>query len=62
MFRGEMPMIGQFQASPGTLEQRDAQELFESADLVTDGSRRHVQLVRSLGEAERARRGFKSTQ
>ena len=62
MFRGQVTLVGEFQPASGALEQRHAEELLEAANLVAHGGRRHVQLARRLGEAERTRGSLESTQ
>jgi hypothetical protein len=48
--------------SHAPFEQLQAEQLFEPADLVAQGSRRHVQLERGLGQAEMPRGGLERAQ
>ena len=58
----ELPVARQLEPAARALEQRDAQELLEAADLVTDRRGSDVQLACGPGEAERPGGGLERAQ
>src|SRR6266478_1361267 len=48
----EASRAGQLDRAAASMKQRDAQLLLQSVDLMAERSRRHVQLIRRLGETE----------
>ena len=52
-------LAGELHVAAGALEQADADLVLQLLDLMADGCRRHVQLLRGAGEAQVAGSGVK---
>ena len=62
VFRRELTLVGEGEAPRPPAEELHAQVPLESTDLVADRRRRHVQLARGAGEAQKPRGRFESAQ